>query len=71
LASVAGVIVMFRYLDPVSTPIERAGGLVMMMVIMQVVATWATASSFARTLPTGKQGLGVACAIGAILLLQK
>jgi uncharacterized membrane protein len=68
LASVIGVLVMFRYLA--DTPIEKAGGLVIAMVVMQVVSTYATASIFAGTLPTGRGVLGVVFAIGAILLLQ-
>ena len=68
LASVIGVLVMFRYLA--DTPIEKAGTLVIIMVVMQVVTTWATASTFARALPSGQQVLGVVMAIGAIFLLS-
>ena len=68
LASAIGVLVMFRYLA--DTPIEKAGTLVVIMVVTQIVVTMATASTFAKTLPSGQQVLGVVMAIGAIFLLS-
>jgi hypothetical protein len=68
LASVIGVLVMFSYLA--DTPIEKAGGLVIIMVVVQVVSTYATASSLAGTMPNGRSVLGVLAAIVAILLLK-
>jgi hypothetical protein len=67
-ASAVGVIWMFRYLA--EAPIEKAGTLVIMMVVTQVVVTWVTAAFFARALPSGQQVLGVAFAISAIFLLS-
>lgn len=69
LASSIGVLVMFRYLAV--TPTERAGGLVIIMVVTQVVATWVFASLFARTMPSAQQLLGVVLAGAAIFLLQR
>jgi uncharacterized membrane protein len=66
--SALGLIFMFRYLA--STPTEKAGGLVIVMVVTQVVITWLTSLFFARSLPSGRQVVGVVCAAITIYLLQ-
>jgi uncharacterized membrane protein len=68
LASVIGLLAMFSYLA--DTPVEKAGTLVIIMVVVQIVATYATASSFAGTMPNGRSVLGVLAAIAAVLLLK-
>lgn len=68
LLSVIGVLVMFSYLADV--PVEKAGGLVIIMVVVQVVFTYVTAASLAGKRPDGRSVLGVLAAIVAILLLK-
>jgi drug/metabolite transporter (DMT)-like permease len=69
LASTIGLTLMFRYLAAVST--EKAGGLVIIMVVAQVIATMVFSLLFAKALPSLRDVLGVALAIAAIFVLQK
>jgi uncharacterized membrane-anchored protein len=69
LANAIGLLVMFRYLA--DTPTERAGSLVIIMVVTQIVATWFFTQVFSQTIPTGREIIGVALAAGAVFFLSK